>query len=93
MVEVVEAFLDAEGLGALGPISYRARYRYADTGPVICSIQLPAAIAESTVFRNSKLAVSITPDGQIESTVGGCVDGLPVLVAEPIDAHNSFARS
>jgi hypothetical protein len=86
MAEAVEAFLDTEGLGALGPVSYRAGYRYADTEHVICSIELPAVIAESTVFRNSKLAVSVTSDGHIESTLSGSVDGLPVFVAEPIDA-------
>jgi hypothetical protein len=86
MAEAVEAFLDTEGLGVLGPVSYRAGYRYAETGHVICSIELPALTAESTVLRNSKLAVSVTPDGHIESTISGSVDGLSILVAEPIDA-------
>jgi hypothetical protein len=46
MAEAVEAFLDTEGLGALGPVSYRAGYRYADTEHVICSIALAALPAE-----------------------------------------------
>ncbi|NOJ48536.1 hypothetical protein [Bradyrhizobium archetypum] len=88
----MEAFLEvaAKGSGATGPISYRAGYRCVETGDVICAIELPASIAESTILAHSGLVIVTTPDGHIVSTVRG-VEGGDSIVAEPIDAF--IARS
>lgn len=93
----VEAFLEVAGKagGATGPISYRAGYRCVETGDVICAIELPASIAESTIFAHSGLVIVTTPDGHIVSTLrgaeGGDLNERQPIVAEPIDAF--IARS
>jgi hypothetical protein len=93
----VEAFLEVagKGFGTTGPISYLAGYRCIETGEIICAIELPASIAEPTIFAHSGLTIMTTPDGLIVSTVRG-VEGSDLnerqpIVAEPIDAF--IARS
>ena len=87
----VEAFLEVAGkvIGATGPICYRAGYRCVETGEIVCAIEIPASIAEPTIFAHSGLTIMTTPDGHIVSTVRG-VEGSDLserqpIVAEPID--------
>jgi hypothetical protein len=93
----VEAFMEvgSEGVGVTGPISYRAGYRWVETGEIICAIELPASIVEPTIFAFSNLETLTTPDGHIVSTVkgfeGGDSNRTQAIVAEPIDAF--IARS
>jgi hypothetical protein len=93
----VEAFLEVESknTGSAGPMSYRAGYRCVETGEIICAIELPASIAESTIFAHSSLAIVTTPDGHVVSTVRGVESSdsneNQTIVAEPIDTF--IARS
>jgi hypothetical protein len=92
----VEAFLEvgAERAHPTNPISYRAGYRCVETGEIICSIEIPASIAESTIFAHSNLLIATTPDGHIKSAVRGLDSDLntsQLMACEPLDA--SFARS
>src|SRR5262249_9454372 len=84
-----EAFFTVEGGGPLGPTWYRAGYRCGDTGNVVCTLELPASIVETTILRDAKLTVTVTPDGHIRFSVFGiaCEDmstGRP-SGTEPID--------
>lgn len=97
MGTLVEAFLEvgSNGTGPARPPSYRAGYRYVDTGGIICAIELPASIAESTILAHSSIEIGTTPDGCVVSTVRGVAgsdsnEGQPI-VSEPIDAF--IARS
>jgi hypothetical protein len=92
----VEAFLEvgAKGADPTGPISYRAGYRCVETGEIICAVEFPASIAESTIIAHSSLLIATTPDGNIVSTVKGLDSDLnkpQPMACEPIDA--SIARS
>jgi hypothetical protein len=84
-----EAFFRTVGkeVGSLSPVRYRAGYRLRDTGKVICTVELPASVAELTVFGHSKLSVVVTTDGHIQSSVVGLASlhGTPPVAAEPID--------
>jgi hypothetical protein len=50
-------------------------------------VEVPASLAEHTILENRKLALSITPDGHIESALTGITtyDSQTPQVAEPID--------
>jgi hypothetical protein len=74
-------------VGSLGPVRYSAGYRLRDTGKVICTVELPASVAESTVFGHSKLSVVATTNGYIQSSVVGLASlhRTTPVAAEPID--------
>jgi hypothetical protein len=84
-----EAFFRIVGkdVGSLGPARYRAGYRLRDTGKVICTVELPASVTESTVYGHSKLAIAATTNGYIQSSVVGLasLNGTTPVAAEPID--------
>src|SRR3569832_7855 len=86
----IEAFMELNTqLATLGPASYRAGYRYAESGEVICAVEIAASIAESAVLRHSKLGMFASADGHVESSVNSVsaecsINGWP-FVAEPID--------
>ncbi|WP_316213773.1 MULTISPECIES: hypothetical protein [unclassified Bradyrhizobium] len=89
MADTFEAFFAVKAGGPLGPTSYRAGYRYCDTGDVVCALELPASIVETAMLRDANLAFTLAPDGHIRFSVLGfaCEDmreGLP-SVTEPID--------
>ncbi|WP_316168428.1 MULTISPECIES: hypothetical protein [unclassified Bradyrhizobium] len=79
----VEAFWEPGEVGPLGPSTYRAGYRIRATGSILCSVEFPAAIAETAIVANLALATTITPDGYIRSTISGIAD--LTSKAEPID--------
>jgi len=81
MTNRFEAFFTVGSSGPLGPATYRAGYRCSETGNVICSLELPASIVESTILRDAELAVALSSDGRIQFSLG---DGL-LSVSEPID--------
>lgn len=88
MTDEPEAFFRiVEEVGSLGSARYRAGYRLRDTGEVICTVELPASVIESTVFGHSKLAIAATTNGYIQSSVVGpaCLSGTSSIAAEPID--------
>jgi hypothetical protein len=89
MADTFEAFLAVEGGGPLGPIWYRAGYRCGKTGNVVCALELPASIVETTVLKDAKLTATVAPDGHIRFSVCGVacedtIDGLP-SIARSID--------
>jgi len=89
VTEEPEAFfrIVGEEVGSLGPARYRAGYRLRDTGKVICTVELPASVTESTVFGLSKLSIAATTDGYVQSSVVGLasLNGTPPVASEPID--------
>jgi|tagenome__1003787_1003787.scaffolds.fasta_scaffold20741171_2 hypothetical protein len=89
MANTFEAFFAVEASGPLGPISYRAGYRCGETGDVVCALELPASIVETTILRYAEFIATVAPDGHIRcsSPKITCEDmekGLP-CVTEPID--------
>jgi len=89
MTDTFEAFLAVRRGEPLDPIWYRAGYRCGETGNVICALELPASIVETTILRDAKLTVAVAPDGHIKFSVCGITcegisEGLP-SVTEPID--------
>ncbi len=81
MTDRVEAFWEIGELGPIGPTSYRAGYRLRTA--IICNVELPAATVEAAILAKSILAVTITPDGHVRSSVGGSAGS--TSRAEPID--------
>lgn len=81
MTDIVEAFWEVGELGPLGPMSYRAGYRLRTA--IICNVELPAAIVEAAILAKSTLAMTITPDGHVRSSVAGSAGS--TSRAEPID--------
>ena len=73
----------------LGPASYRAGYRHAETGEVICAVEMAASIAESAVLKHSGLGIVATLDGYIKPSISATtVRGLSderMFGAESID--------
>jgi hypothetical protein len=83
MTDIVEAFWENGELGPLGPTSYRAGYRLRMAGSIICNVELPAEIVEAAILARSALAMTVTPDGHVRSSLSGGT-GSPSR-AEPID--------
>lgn len=83
MTDLVEAFWEIKELGPLGPKSYRAGYRLRTAGSIICNVELPAAIVEAAILPNSVLAMTVTADGHIRSSLVGAAGFLSK--GEPID--------
>jgi hypothetical protein len=83
MTDIVEAFWEINELGPLGPTSYRAGYRLRTAGSIICNVELPAAMVETAILTNSVLAMTVTADGHIRSSLIG--DAGSTSKAEPID--------
>ncbi|MBR0969705.1 hypothetical protein [Bradyrhizobium japonicum] len=84
MADTLEAFLAVEGGGPSGPMWYRAGYRFSESGNVVCALELPASIVETTVLRDAKLFATVAPDGHMRFSVCGvaCEDmsnGLPSI--------------
>lgn len=82
MADTFEAFLAIEGGGPLGPTWYRAGYRCGETGNVVCALELPASIVETTLLRDAKFTATLAPDGHFRFRVHGIAcedasDGLP----------------
>jgi hypothetical protein len=75
-------------VGSLGPARYSAGYRVRETGKVICTIELAASVAESTVFGHANLAMAATTSGCIQSSIAGLagLSGTQSFAAEPIDS-------
>jgi hypothetical protein len=89
---IIEAFMELSTQTVpLGPASsYRAGYRDAVSGEVICAIEIAASIAESAVLQHSKLDMLASADGRVESSVNTIttdysMNGRP-SIAEPIDS-------
>lgn len=73
MAIVIEAFLDlgCDDDTRLRPSSYSAGYRLVESGEVICSVELPAPIAEAAILRRSRISIILSPDGRVEVSSGG----------------------
>jgi hypothetical protein len=83
MTEILEAFCEVSESGPLGPTSYRAGYRIHARESIVCTVVLPAAIAEDAILGNAALAIAVTNDGHIRSNLTGTTDCKST--AEPID--------
>ena len=81
--DMVEAFWEVGEWGPLGPTSYCAGYRFRMAGGIICKVELAAAIAEAAILANSALAMMVTADGYISSSLSGVADSKSKV--EPID--------
>jgi hypothetical protein len=95
MADTLEAFFAVEGGGPSGPMWYRAGYRYSETGTVVCALELPASIVETTVLRDAKLFATIAPDGHVRFSVCGVAceemsNGLPSIAGsiDQLIAHS-----
>jgi hypothetical protein len=89
MADMFEAFFAVEGAAPSGPTWYRAGYRCGETGNVVCALELPASIVETTILRDAKLTITLAPDGHIRFSVCGIAsedvsEGLPSITG-PID--------
>jgi len=83
MTDIVDVFCEVSESGPLGPSSYRAGYRIQTKGSIVCTVVLPAAIAEAAILSNSVLAIAVTNDGHIRSNLSGTTDSKSTT--EPID--------
>ncbi|WP_375305649.1 hypothetical protein WI560_27060 [Bradyrhizobium sp. A11] len=84
MTGTFEAFFAVDGAGPFGPTGYRAGFRCRETGNVVCALELPASIVETTILKAAKLNVTVAPDGHIRLSVRGIAcedisDGLPSI--------------
>jgi hypothetical protein len=89
---ILQPFLEigrsSPGVSDLVP--YRAGYRCAQTGNVICWVELPRELVESVVMSSLALSAVVTPDGQIETSVERVKprpsEPTPLVLVQPIDA-------
>jgi hypothetical protein len=100
MTGTFEAFFAIDGASPFGPTGYRAGFRCRETGVVVCALELPASIVETTILKAAKLNATVAPDGHIRVSVRGIAcedigDGLPSaagsidqLIAQSVSIEN-----